>query len=115
LRLALSSLSGADQVDLQPLFRPTEDFLIIPAFQILFQGRRRVQIDPAPPGHPRHQEVLLVGHAVVLVIYNLAIAVKRETIFYVAADAKDGDGPVAGAIEASLTARGRAEYERSNR
>src|ERR1035438_947586 len=62
------------------------------AFKVLLKSGWGVQVDAAAAGHPHHQKVLLIGHAAFLVIDNLAVAIEREAVLDVPADAEDGYG-----------------------
>ena len=55
-----------------------------------------MQVHSSAPGHPRHQQVLLIRHAALLVVDHLAIAIKREPILGLWADEKDGHRFVGG-------------------
>src|SRR5208282_2496562 len=63
-----SALAAAHQVNFKLLLRPTEELLILPAFEIFFESGLSVKVDAMAPEHARYQYVLLAGHAAHLVV-----------------------------------------------
>jgi hypothetical protein len=84
--------------------------LIVAAFKVLVEGSRGVEIDPVSAVDPHNQQMLLVGHAGLLVVDDLTIAIEREAVFGVAADAEDGNSLIGGSNGwRGWSASGRAE------
>ena len=72
------------------------------AFEVLVQVGWGMQIDPAAAADTRNQHMLLVRHAVVLVVDHLAVAIEREAVLGVAANAKNGNGLIGGHLAGDL-------------
>ena len=53
------NLPGAYEIDLESLLGPAQDFLVVPAFQVLLQRSRRMQIHATAARYARHQQMFL--------------------------------------------------------
>src|ERR1700691_4990795 len=78
----------AHEIDFQPLLRPCEELLVLAAFKKLAEGELCVEIHAVTALDARYEYVLLIGHAVLVVIHNFTIAVERESVLDVAANAE---------------------------
>src|ERR1700722_13883790 len=79
---------AADEIDFQPLLRPCEELLILAAFKKLVEGELCVEIHAVTALDARHEDVLLIGQAVLVVIHNFTIAVERKSELDVAANSE---------------------------
>jgi hypothetical protein len=97
--LAIESLAP-DKVNFQSLLRPGKERLVLASFQIFPQRVLRMQVDAAPAGDPRYEQVLFIGHAGLFIIDDLVIAIESKSVLDVPAHAKDGNGLVGGSESA---------------
>ena len=95
LDVELIGLPATDEIDYQTLLRVGEQRFIVTAFKILIESSRGVKIGSATPGHPHNKQMLTIRYSTLLVVDDLAVAIKRQPILYVAADSEDRDGFVA--------------------
>jgi hypothetical protein len=89
LEVQFTNLTTTDKVHDESLLGPSEHLFIVAAFKVLFQRGRCVQVYTASSRYSHRQKVLLIGHPALLIVDNLAVAVKGEPIFNVPADTKD--------------------------
>ncbi len=68
-----------------------------------------MQIHAAAAVHSRDQHMLFIWHACILVVDHFTVAIKREAVFCVATDAKNGNSLIGGHFVGDLSASGRAE------
>src|SRR5208282_995393 len=79
------------QVNLQPLFGPCKERLVLASFQVLSERVLSVQVDSASTGDPVYKQMLFVGNTCLFIIDDLVVAIESKPVLHIAANTKDGN------------------------